>query len=89
MRVLIRGSSSSRRPPLHLVVITGEMGTNQSRDQSRKIVTFDKRREFSSGIAELQSFGYIERDGIGKRIEIPPGNLYLTTEDIRADGRSF
>lgn len=89
MRVLIRGPCSSRRPPLHLVVIAGEVGANQSCDQSRKIVTFDKRREFSSSIAELQSFGCIERDGIGKKIELRPGNLYLTTEDIRRRGRSF
>jgi hypothetical protein len=61
------------------------MGTNQSRDQSWKIVTFDKSSEISGGILDLQLSGCIERDGIYKRIEFRPRDLHLPAEDIRTD----
>jgi len=61
------------------------MGPNQSRNQSRKIVTFDKSSEISSRIADLQLSGCIERDGVYKRIEFRPRGLYLPAENVCTD----
>jgi hypothetical protein len=72
--------------PPYLVVIAGKVRANQSRNKSREIVTLDESGEMSSSIAKLQSGGCIERHGVGKGIEFLPCDLYLTAENVRANG---